>query len=36
VDYRVLRLPYKIDDMIQVAGLTKDDIRPMIKQARKI
>lgn len=36
VDYRVLRLPYKVDDMIQTANLSRDDVRGMIRQARKV
>jgi hypothetical protein len=36
IDYRVLRLPMKIDDMILRAGLDKSDMRSMLKQARRI
>ncbi len=36
VDYRVLRLPSKIDDMILFANLEKQDLRAMLKQARKV
>lgn len=36
VDYRVLRLPSKIDDMILYANLEKQDVRAMLKQARKV
>jgi hypothetical protein len=35
IDYRVMRLPMKIDDMILSAKLTKEDLRGMMKQARK-
>jgi hypothetical protein len=36
VDYRIIQLPAKIDDMILQSYLTKNDLRGMIKQARKL
>lgn len=36
VDYRVLRLPYKIDDMIMTAKLSKQDVRSIMKQAVRL
>ena len=36
VDYRVIRLPAKIDDMILQSGITKEDLRGMIRQARNV
>jgi len=36
IDYRILRLPEKIDDFILQAHITKDDLRDMLKQARKV
>lgn len=36
IDYRILRLPTKIDDLILQAGLGKSDVRSMLKQARRV
>lgn len=36
VDYRVLRLPNKIDDMILNAKLSKHDVRSILKQAKRV
>ena len=36
IDYRVIRLPAKIDDMILQSDITKEDLRGMIRQARKV
>lgn len=36
VDYRTVRLPMKIDDMILSAKLTKEELRGILKQARKV
>lgn len=36
IDYSVIRLPIKIDDFIQSARLTKEDLRGIIKQARRL
>jgi len=36
IDYRVLRLPQKVDDMILSAAISKQDFRHILKQARKI
>jgi hypothetical protein len=35
IDYRVVELPAKIDDMILRAGLDKHDLKKIIRQARK-
>lgn len=34
-DYRIIRLPRKIDDMILEIGLGKEEIREIMKQARR-
>ena len=36
IDYRIIRLPEKIDDFILRGNITKEDMQNMIKQARKI
>ncbi len=36
IDYRVLRLPMKIDDMYLHAKLTREDMRGMVRQARRV
>lgn len=35
IDYRVLRLPQKVDDMILGASISKQDFRHILKQARR-
>lgn len=36
IDYRIVRLPDKIDDMILKAHLEKEDLRDVIRQSRRV
>jgi hypothetical protein len=36
IDYRIIRLPEKIDDMIINSGITKENMRDMLRQARTL